>query len=327
MSGGGRLFIPLCWTAVACSATTSSAVVRQVPEMAEPATSTPTGSPAPLAAIPAADSQPAPGPSVPGGSADPPQSMRLVAVTDASDVALRPRLEGVDEIVVPLPAERAHLANVEVSLLVTRRDTGEIMDLQKKVFSGQTRGPALRFYLPPLPGGDYVAEIRATSAALMVAGGTPKDLEVPEKSQVSFRSQGEARSSRRHEFTYHFELHHAADTTPTLIPDEASGLEAGREELSMLLQNNEVVKVTLDCWASSDGESNFNMWVSLKRCEWIHKHVLPNMQNFKTSIEMIEASHGEDNPPVPEPAGIAEAELREIQKQNRVVILRVYTTN
>ena len=34
-----------------------------------------------------------------------------------------------------------------------------------------------------------------------------------------------------------------------------------------------------------------------------------------------------DNPPVPEPAGIAEAELQEIQKQNRTVILRVYTTD
>ena len=78
--------------------------------------------------------------------------MRLVAVADASDFALRPRMVGNDQIVVPLPDERGHLASVEVGLLVTRRDTGEIMDQQKKAFSWKTRGAALRFYLPALPG-------------------------------------------------------------------------------------------------------------------------------------------------------------------------------
>ncbi len=112
-----------------------------------------------------------------------------------------------------------------------------------------------------------------------------------------------------------------------LVRDEASGLAAGVVELSTLLENNEVTKLTLDCWASSDGDANYNMWVSLKRCEWIHKYVLPQKLGSSSSIQIIEASHGEDNPPMPEPAGTAEAELREIQKQNRVVILRVYTTN
>jgi len=54
---------------------------------------------------------------------------------------------------------------------------------------------------------------------------------------------------------------------------------------------------------------------------------LPQRLGSRSSIQIIEASHGEDNPPVPEPAGIPEAELWEIQKQNRVVILRVYTTD
>ena len=67
--------------------------------------------------------------------------------------------------------------------------------------------------------------------------------------------------------------------------------------------------------------------VHVSRCEWIHKNVLPQRLGSRSSIQIIEASQGEDNPPVPEPAGIPEAELWEIQKQNRVVILRVYTTD
>jgi len=253
--------------------------------------------------------------------------MRLVAVTDASDFALRPRMVGSDQIVVPLPDERVHLASVEVGLLVTRRDTGEIMDQQKKVLSWKTCGAALRFYLPALPGGDYVAEIRATSTVLTASGGASRNVELLDKAQVTFRSEGDSRPPRRHEFTYHFEVHHAAGDLPALVRDEASGLAAGIVELSTLLENNEVTKVTLDCWASSDGDASYNMQVSLKRCEWIHKNVLPLRLGSRSSIQIIEASHGEDNPPVPEQAGIAEAELQEIQKQNRVVILRIYTTD
>lgn len=68
-----------------------------------------------------------------------PSSMRLVAITEATDFALQPRVLHDDEVVVPLPAERAHLARVEVGLLVTRRDTGEIMDQQKKSFRWDAR--------------------------------------------------------------------------------------------------------------------------------------------------------------------------------------------
>jgi hypothetical protein len=266
--------------------------------------------------------------------------MRLVAVTEASDFALRPRMVGDDQVVVPLPPERAHLVSVEVALLVLRRASGEIMDQQKKVFSWKTRGAGLRFFLPPLPDGDYVAEIRTTSVVLTESGGTLKNVPLPDKAQISFRRDSlahkaddlivehniHAREPRKREFKYHFELHHRSVDMPVLVSSERDqNLDAEIMQLRTVLSNNTVVKVTLDCWASSDGEADYNKEVSLKRCSWVHQYVLNKAVEADTALNVIEAAHGEDNPPEAEPAGVTGKALQDIQARNRVVILKVYT--
>jgi hypothetical protein len=257
------------------------------------------------------------------GPGDPTQPMRLVAVTDAADFALRPRMLGDDQLIVPLPTERSHLVSVEVGLLVTRQDTGEVMDQQTKTFNWKTQGPTLRFFLPPLPGGDYVAEIRTTATVLTTSG----QVRLPDKAQVTFRSEGNAHPTRSHEFKYHFEVHHSKGDTPTLVADERAGFAPELMRLTTVLRNNQVSKLTLDCWASSDGDTDYNMQVSLKRCAWVREQVLQRALNRAATKELIEASHGEDNPPEPEPAGTTAEALREIQQRNRVVILKIYTVD
>lgn len=341
----------LCWAAFGCSAPMNSPGARQMPNAPPPAPGTPEGHP-PTPGVLESGAHPAP-----DTHDELPQSVRLVAVTDAPDFALRPRLEGQDQIIVPLPPDRKHLVSVEVGLLVTRRDTGEIMDQQKKIFSWKTLGSALRFYLPPLPSGDYVAEVRTTSTIRTTSNGEVKEVQLPDKAQVAIRSggtpvpdkdreaspaggiqapdkgqlaiqlQNQARTLRSHEFKYHFEPHHAAGATPKLIQEEQEMLGSLNVNLRTTIRNNQVDKVTLDCWASSDGDSNYNMLVSRKRCAWVRQKILRSELNTSSNIKIIEASHGEDNPPEPEPAGINDDELQAIQKRNRVVILKVYTSN
>jgi hypothetical protein len=250
-------------------------------------------------------------------------------------------MEGEDQIVVPLPPDRSHLVSVEVGLLVTRRDTGEIMDQQTEIFSWKTHGAALRFYLPALPDGDYVAEVRAASTVMTSSG---ERVHAPDKSQVSFRSgaavtkvaavgepqgfsalQGQVHAHRIRELQYHFELQHAPGDTPALIRDEAAVFGPAIIGVKTILHNNDVIKVTLDCWASSDGDTKVNLGISSARCTWVRKNVLQGALTRGASTPIIAASHGEDNPPVPEPAGITGKELQEIQKLNRVVILKIYT--
>jgi hypothetical protein len=256
----------------------------------------------------------------------PPQSIRLVAVTDAPDFALRPRMEGEDQVVVPLPPDRSHLVSVEVELLVMRRGTRESMDKQTQTFSWKTHGAALRFYLPALPGGDYVAEIRATSTVRTSSG---ERVQAPDNSQVSFRSGAAptkvAVVGKPRELQYHFELQHAPGDTPALIQDEAAVFGPAIMGVRTILHSNEVIKVTLDCWASSDGDTKVNLGISSARCTWVRKNILQGALAPGTSPQIIEASYGEANPPVPEPAGTTGKELQDIQKQNRVVILKIYT--
>jgi len=321
MSGDARFLGLLCCAAIACAAPTKSEVARPMASAPEPVPVTPGARTTPAPDTPAA----------------PLQSIRIVAVTDAPDFSLRPRMEGDDLVVVPLPPERRHLVSVEVGLLVTRRDTGEIMDQQAQTFSWKTRGAALRFYLPALPGGDYVAELRATSTVMTASGETVQALD---KSQVSFRSRaalpsvpvapsspsgGQAHASRSREVKYHFKLQHAPEDTPALIQDEAADLRTGMMQLKTILRNNDIIKVTLDCWASSDGDTRVNMGISSARCTWVDKYILQPALGSGTSPPIIAASHGEDNPPVPEPAGSPQEELQKIQQQNRVVILKIYT--
>lgn len=322
---GAKLLGLLCCEAVACATPTRTEVARPIPSSPEPAPGTPD-----RAVHPASDMQKAP-----------PPSIRLVAVTDAPDFALRPRMEGDDQVVVPLPPDRSHLVSVEVGLLVTRRDTGEIMDQQTGIFSWKTHGAALRFYLPALPDGDYVAEVRATSTVMTSSG---ERVHAPDKSQVSFRSgaaltkvaavgepqsssplQGQAHAPRSRELQYHFKLQHAPGDTPALIQDEAAVFGPAIMGVKTILHNNEVIKVTLDCWASSDGDTKVNLGISSARCTWVRKNILQRALTPGTSPLIIAASHGEDNPPVPEPAGITGKELQEIQRLNRVVILKIYT--
>jgi hypothetical protein len=278
--------------------------------------------------------------------AETPRTVRLVAVTDALDFALRPRMDGDRCVVVPLPAERAHLVNVEVGVLVTRRDSDEIMIQQTQRFNGDTRGAALRFYLPALPPGDYVAAVRSTSTIMTEHGAEEQD---PDRAQVSLRiepttssipdnvplahgSERVAGAPRARELAYHFRVQHRPHDEPALVPDESEMRPASDLRLQTTLRNNEVVKVTLDCWASSDGEPKVNMAVSLARCRWISKLVRRSLGRRPRAAgawppTIIEASHGEDNPPVPEPAGAPKAQLAEIQAQNRVVIVKIYTTD
>jgi outer membrane protein OmpA-like peptidoglycan-associated protein len=112
-----------------------------------------------------------------------------------------------------------------------------------------------------------------------------------------------------------------------LIPEERAAFELELMRLTTVLQNNQVRKVTLDCWASSDGATDYNMRVSLKRCAWVRNAILQRALINKNTkeIEVIEAPHGEDNPPNPEPAGITEEQMKAIEKLNRVVILKIYT--
>jgi outer membrane protein OmpA-like peptidoglycan-associated protein len=307
--GGAWVLGLIGWAMAGCAAAAApSKLARPVP------------APAAAAAVTAEASRP---------TERPPSTMRLVAVTDASDFALQPRMLRDDQVIVPLPPERAHLAKVEVNLLVTRRDTGEIMAQQKKTFSWKTQGPALRFYLPVLPGGDYLAQVRTKSTIVAKTGDTAREVQLPDQAQVSLHSDRASQVQRSSEFRYHFKLHHAVQDTPELTqdrPDDAA-LDLRILQLETKLHNNEVTKITLDCWASSDGEADYNMHVSIKRCKWVRSNVLAQALGPAMSANVIEAAHGEDNPPEPEPASIPDDALQEIRKRNRVVILKVYTTN
>jgi len=304
----------MCWMVTACGGLPQPEVARNKPPAS---TATPPGAPEPDA-----PESGAPDPA-------PPSSMRLVAVTDATDFALRPRVVHDDEIIVPLPSERAHLARVEVGLLVTRRDTGEIMDQQKKVFSWDTQGPALHFHLPPLPGGDYLAEVRTNSTMLARTGEIVTQVQLPDEAQISVHSDREVHVPHASEFRYHFKLHHALGDSPELAHDRSEDADSDLRimELFTKLHNNDVLKITLDCWASSDGEAEYNMQVSIKRCQWVRSHILSKALDSLPVTNIIEAAHGEDNPPEPEPAGVTGHALQEIQRRNRVVILKVYTSN
>lgn len=268
-----------------------------------------------------------------------PDSVRLVVVTEAPAFALRPSVVDSDQIVVPLPPERSHLANVEVYLLVTRRDTGEIIDQQRDVFDWETRGAALRFFLPNLPNGDYIAQIRTLSTVLTATGGSVREVEFPDQAQVALHSDGLSKSPetqtpsrsnnisqlpRIYEFEYHFEAHRDLGDVPALIAEDAS---VSNLRLKTVLRNNTIVKVTLDCWASSDGDYRYNMLISQRRCAWIRENVLQSALDGRTPIQPIEVAHGEDNLPMPEQTGITDEELQDIQKKNRVVILKVYTAD
>jgi hypothetical protein len=244
-----------------------------------------------------------------------PHSMRVVAVADASDFALRPRFED-NEIVLPLPSQQARLADVDVNLLVFRRGNDEVVDQQRANFSWMIHGAELRFFLPRLSGGDYVAEIRTTRADGMTTA-------VEDRAQVSFQITGTTQSFEIQDFAYHFEIHHSLNDKVRLVPSDAprQGADLG---LNTALGNNKVLKITLDCWASSDGDSNYNRDVSKKRCQWVHDNILkPALGD--SSIEIFEVAHGEDNPPNPEPVGISLQRLNDIRRQNRVVIVKVYT--
>lgn len=152
-------------------------------------------------------------------------------------------------------------------------------------------------------------------------------MQLPDEAQVSVHSDREIHVPHASEFRYHFQLHHATGDAPELAHDRDADLDLRIMELSTKLQNNDVVKVTLDCWASSDGESGYNMQVSMKRCAWVRSQILRKALGTIALTNIIEAAHGEDNPPEPEPAGVTGHALQEIQRLNRVVILKVYTSN
>lgn len=333
MNRSAMLFSSLWGAAIACAAPIRSEVVRPMPSASGPVPGTVGGGTQPARGATSEGAHPAS-----ATTEVAPRRIRLVAVTDAPDFALHPRMEGRDQVVVPLPPERAHLVSVEVGLLVTRRDTGESMDQQAQIFSGATRGAALRFYLPDLPAGDYVAEVRATSTVMTPSG---EHVQVPDKAQVSFRSDRALPDARgpsssqlalvpalhSREFRYHFEIQHGPNDPPVLIQDERAQLQNGLIQLKTVLHNNNVSKVTLDCWASSDGDTTLNARVSSNRCRWVRNAILQGALGPGSSTQIIAVSYGEDNPPVPEPAGTTGKKLQEIQEQNRVVILKVYTTD
>lgn len=248
-----------------------------------------------------------------------PQSLRLVAITDASDFALRPHFED-NEIVLPLPPQQSRLSQIDVDLLVLRQSNEEIVDHQSTNFSWRTQGAELRFFLPRLSGGDYVAEIRTTRI------GDNESPATDDSAQVSFRIKGDVQLIVFQNFDYNFRVHHILSDEPALIPRDAA-LPGADIRLNTALGNNQILKITLDCWASSDGDAKYNMDVSRKRCSWVRENILKPALGTNNSIEIVEAAHGENNPPNPEPVGISRQRLDDIRQQNRVVVVKVYTAD
>lgn len=246
-----------------------------------------------------------------------PLDMRIVAVSDAFDFALRPRFEDND-IVLPLPSQQARSSEVSIDLLVIRQNNDEIVERQNAIFSWRTRGAELRFFLPRLAGGDYVAEIRTMRTE---KSSVPV---VEDRAQVSFHVDGDTPALAVQQFDYHFEIHRSLNDKVQLASFDASVLRTD-PRLATALQNNRVTKITLDCWASSDGDSKYNLEISRRRCQWVRDNVLGTAPSNIKPTEIVEAAHGEDNPPNPEPVGGSLQQLELIRRQNRVVIIKVYT--
>lgn len=311
MSSNTKLFAQLCILAACAPGVYAPLERREATTMNDPALASRRGSDIALSRGPAA---------LPSTASDIwPQSIRLVAITDASDFALRPHFED-HEIVLPLPPQQARLSQIDVDLLVIRKGNEEIVDHQSTNFSWRTHGAELRFFLPRLSGGDYVAEIRTTRI------GDNESAVAQDSAQVSFQVKGEVRLVVPQDFNYNFKVHHILSDEPALILRDAA-LPGADIRLNTALGNNRVLKVTLDCWASSDGDARYNSEVSKKRCSWVRENILKPALDANDSIEIVEAAHGEDNPPNPEPVGISGQRLDGIRQQNRVVILKVYTAD
>jgi outer membrane protein OmpA-like peptidoglycan-associated protein len=288
--------------------------------------------------VPAVAPQAAVAPSATASS--PPKEIDVAVVVPADAISLRPRVESADErgfrpgnapvadkgqsfvVVLPLPPQRTHLRRVDTWLSVTRREDGQIFHQQHVVFGRYTTGDALRFYLPPLPGGSYEAEIR-TIAELEFYGSNGRLTTREEADSASVEVESEAPLAAApavvHTFSFHF-----VRAKVDLVDEDTRSLDDTVKPVRFVLAQNPVARVQIDCWASKEGERRLNLRLSQRRCAWFRNEVWDRRLRKEKKPALSAEAHGPDNPPVDEPEVDDTAILEQARGKNRVVVLRLF---
>lgn len=286
-------------------------------------------------------------PAEPGGASSPassaPTSIDVSVVVPADAISLRPRVEVSDEqgfrpgnapvvdkgesfvVVVPLPPQRAHLRRVDAWLSVTRREDGQIFHQQHVVFGRYTTGDSLRFYLPPIAGGSYEAEIR-TIAELEFYGSdgrlTTREEADSASVEIESRTKGAAPPVAVHTFSFHFNRGHVS-----LVDEDARGFDDTTKRVRFVLAQNQVGRAQIDCWASKEGDRNLNLRLSQRRCAWFRREVWDTRLRKVAKPALSAEAHGPDNPPADEPEVDDVAIVEQARGKNRVVVLRLFATD
>jgi hypothetical protein len=272
-----------------------------------------------------------------------PTSIDVSVVVPADAISLRPRVEVSEErgfrpgnapvadkgesyvVVLPLPPQRTHLRRVDAWLSVTRREDGQVFHQQHVVFGRYTTGDALRFYLPPLGGGSYEAEIR-TIAELEFYGSNGR-LTVREEADsasveiASVTKTAAAPPATVHTFAFHFNRGHVS-----LVDEDTRGFDDTVKRVRFVLAQNQVARAQIDCWASKEGERNLNLRLSQRRCAWFRREVWDTRLRKIAKPTLSAEAHGPDNPPIDEPEVDDVAIVEQARGKNRVVVLRLFAT-
>lgn len=238
----------------------------------------------------------------------PPPAPRPIASSSGppriDPIALAPRVEtdpsGTPRsVVVKLPEDRARLLRVDVWLTVTERvggNVGKTVHQDHIVFSRNTSGNTLTFPLPPLPLGSYEANVRAVAHVLSLDIGGALFVGEPRESRAVV-----AAVQRSVELRFYFDLNKYE-----LIPADA---EQGVARIRDMVANSGPVGAVADCYASSEGNSEYNLWLSNERCKW-----------FKSNVWVL--AGGQEHQFKPVPHGTDQAAVGD-GAPARVVVLRV----
>lgn len=264
-----------------------------------------------------------------------PRALEVQPSTRAEAITLVPRVETEESsasqagvrrptaVVLPLPSDKLRLRRVDVWLSVRRHDDGSTADKQHAVFSRNTSGDSLRFFLPPLSEGLYEAELRAL--ALVDSVSTDGTIFVDERHSSAVVSVVATAPPKPTESIHEFRFHFEAGRT-TLIAAERGAPRDAIEKIRSVLAEGRLIRASVNCWASGEGSARYNMDLSRARCDWCKRAVWDQVPG--TSGHPFEVTpHGSDRVPVNEPVGARWKVLELLRRKNRVAVLRLVTSS
>jgi hypothetical protein len=248
----------------------------------------------------------------------------------AAALALEPRVEGEEgqvptSVVLPLPADRIRLRRVDVWLSVTRRDDGKTADAQHAVFSRNTSGDSLRFYLPSLPQGQYDAEVKAVALIDGVEADGTLGVQEKESRVVLAMTSGTAPASgtpAEEELVLQF---HFKQGQANPLDSERGAARSAIDQIGATLASRRFVRAQIDCWSSTEGDGAFNRRLSEGRCDWF-KHTVWERIQPRAQRALVATSHGAEELPTIEPSDGDAKVLEEARRSNRVVVLKLRTS-